>query len=73
MLRRRGVTELAPGHFVLPPATGRRLSAEVSTLLAKAEDRASALKDYAFMFTNAWLGSALEPVAAPAQAYAKSA
>jgi hypothetical protein len=73
MLRRRGVTELAPGHFVLPAAAGRRLQSELTALLARAEDRIVALKDYAFMFSNAWAAHELEAAASAARAYRQSA
>lgn len=73
MLRRRGVTEMAPGHFTLPPAPGRRLLAELTTLTAKSEDRAAAVKEHAFLFSNAWLACALEAETAAARGMRASA
>jgi hypothetical protein len=73
VLRRRGVTELAPGHFTLPASVGRRLQAELAALTGKAEDRAAAVKEHAFLFSNAWLGYALEAQAAAAREMRRSA
>jgi hypothetical protein len=72
-LRRRGVTEMAPGHFVLPPAAGRRLHTELTALTAKSEDRVAAVKEHAFLFSNAWLGCTLEAEVAAARTYRQSA
>lgn len=73
MLRRRGVTEIAPGYFVLPAPAGRRLHSELTALTAKSEDRAAAVKEHAFLFSNAWLGCELEHEAAAARTMRRSA
>ena len=73
VLRRRGVTELAPGHFVLSATAGRRLQAELTALLSRTEDRAAAMRDYAFMFSNAWVAHSLEADAAAAREMRASA
>jgi hypothetical protein len=73
MLRRRGVTEIAPGHFTLTASAGRRLQTELTALTAKAPDRVAAVKEHAFLFSNAWLGCELEAEAASAREMRQSA
>lgn len=82
MIRRRGVTEVVAGYFILPAMTGRKLHGEIAGLLETAKsraaspddfDRVAVVKEHAFLFSNAWLAFQLETEAAATRVYRQSA
>jgi hypothetical protein len=82
LLRSQGVTFAAGGHYVLPGYAGENLRRELATVFRtvrakcppeRQPDNAEILKDFTFMFSNAWLACELPAQRGAAEAWRQSA
>jgi hypothetical protein len=82
LLRSQGVTFAAGGHYVLPGYAGENLRRELATVFRtvrakcppdRQPDDANILRDFTFMFSNAWLACELRADRAQGEAWRQSA